>query len=284
MIFHSPYKQLNRKINTWCKYTERLDTYGCGCVHDCKYCYARGLLNFRGLWHDPSKANLVEIKNRIRLLTPEHIVRIGGMTDCFQPIEKTEMLTYQTIRILNQFRISYLIVTKSDLVADDKYIEIYDKKLAHFQITITSTNDNIDYEKAPAQSERIKAIEKLQGLGYDISLRLSPYFENNIDLNILNSIKCNKVLIEFLKVNHWIKKNFAINYDNYSLKFGGFEHLPLSKKIQLVNNITGFNQVSVGEYVYDHYLYFRDHVNYNKNDCCNLSLTPRVKYTQLNLF
>ena len=30
----------NRKFNTWCLYTQRLDTYGCGCQHDCNYCYA----------------------------------------------------------------------------------------------------------------------------------------------------------------------------------------------------------------------------------------------------
>ena len=48
MRFNSPYKKLDRKVNTWCKYTTRLDTYGCGCQHDCQYCYARGLLYWRG--------------------------------------------------------------------------------------------------------------------------------------------------------------------------------------------------------------------------------------------
>lgn len=31
-----------------CHYPTRLDTYGCGCSHDCKYCYAKSLLDFRG--------------------------------------------------------------------------------------------------------------------------------------------------------------------------------------------------------------------------------------------
>ena len=34
-----------------CNYPQRLDTYGCGCQHDCKYCYAKSLLNFRNLWN-----------------------------------------------------------------------------------------------------------------------------------------------------------------------------------------------------------------------------------------
>ena len=44
--FKSFYKTIdNRKYNTWCKYTKILDTYGCGCQHDCSYCYARDIAN-----------------------------------------------------------------------------------------------------------------------------------------------------------------------------------------------------------------------------------------------
>ena len=61
-----------------------------------------------------------------------------------------------------------------------------------------------------------------------------------------------------------------IDYSEYSLKYGGYENLQLDKKIELVNKITGFKQVSVGEYVKSHWEYFRDNVNFNKEDCCNL--------------
>ncbi len=278
--FGSPYKQLDRKINTWCRYTQRLDTYGCGCQHDCSYCYAKSLLQFRGLWNNPLPSNIKEIHSIIRSLTTKDIVKLGVMTDCFQPLEETKKITYRTIQLLNFYKINYLIVTKSDLVASDEYLKIYNNKLSHFQITITSTSGN-KYEHAPEPGRRIKAIEKLQKSGFDTSVRLSPFIETNIDFSIINKIKCDKILIEFLKVNHWVKKWFNINYDDYSLKFGGMDHLQLEKKIELVNRITGFNQVSIGEYVYDHYLYFRDNVNYNKNDCCNLNLNfypdPQLK-------
>jgi DNA repair photolyase len=283
--FKSPYKQLNRKINTWCKYTKRLDTYGRGCQHDCKYCYAKSLLNFRNLWNpdEPAKASLYKIKCAIRRLSTNDVVRMGGMTDCFQPLEITERVTYKTIQMLNQFKIGYLIVTKSDTVANPEYLDIYDKSLAHFQVTLTSTSKN-KYEKVPHPETRIHAIEKLQSFGFDVSVRLSPFIPENINFEVINSIKCDKLLIEFLKVNHWIEKTFDIDYHEYTLKFGGFRHLPLNRKIELVNLITGFNQVSIGEYVYDHYLYFKENVNYNKYDCCNLSLKSRPQYLQLNLF
>lgn len=287
MEFKSPYKQLNRKVNTWCKYTKRLDTYGCGCQHDCKYCYAKSLLTFRDFWNpeNPRIANVYKIKNRIKKLNTGDIVRMGSMTDCFQPIELTERTTYKTILILNQFRIHYLIVTKNSTVSSDEYVGIYDKKLAHFQITITSTDDlkSARYENTSFPSERIESVEKLQRLGFDVSVRLSPLLEQNIDFKIINRIKCDKILVEFLKVTPFIRKSFDIDYSEYTLKYGGYDHLPLNKKIESVSKINGFNQLSVGEYVEDHYKYFRDNVNYNKNDCCNLNEMKFKNHIQLKL-
>lgn len=44
------------------------------------------------------------------------------------------------------------IVTKSDMVADEEYIAVLDKGLAHIQITVTMLDDNLykrlQYEKA----------------------------------------------------------------------------------------------------------------------------------------
>jgi len=284
MEFKSPYKQLDRKVNTWCNYTKRLDTYGCGCQHDCSYCYAKSLLSFRGLWNavEPSTASNIVIARKIKLLKSGDIVRMGGMTDCFQPLELKHKITYNTILWLNRLKIHYLIVTKSELVSNDKYIKIYDKKLAHFQITITSTSKN-DYEKCSVPQKRINSIEKLYKLGFDVSVRLSPFIYQYIDFDILNSIKCNKILIEFLKVNYNVKNWFKIDYSEYSLKYGGFEHLQLKKKIQLVNLITGFDKLTVGEYVEEHHKYFSQNVNFNKNDCCNLNYKVK-EFNQLTIF
>lgn len=68
-----------------CNYPFRLDTYGSGCAHDCKYCYAKSLLDFRGLWHpdNPAVTPIKALDREIRKLHPGEIVRLGGMTDCF---------------------------------------------------------------------------------------------------------------------------------------------------------------------------------------------------------
>lgn len=62
--FKSFYKKVEGNEGDKCKYPTRLDTYGCGCEHDCKYCYAKSLLNFRGLWNptNPAGVNLKKLK------------------------------------------------------------------------------------------------------------------------------------------------------------------------------------------------------------------------------
>lgn len=264
----------NRKYNTWCKYTTRIDTYGCGCQHECKYCYSKGLLDFRKNWNQvPKIAPITAIYEAVQSLDKNTVVRMGGMSDCFQPIEKQSRVTMETIKMLNQFKMNYLIVTKSSLVSSDEYIKLYNKELAHFQITITNTNDNdcLKYENASLISERIKAVEILQSCGFDVAVRLSPFIDGYVDYKILNRIKCSKILIEFLKANHFTKKWFDIDYSKHNLKYGGYCNLQLEYKVNMVKNID-FEQMTVGEYVEDHYKYFSENFNYNKNDCCNLSL------------
>lgn len=275
--YKSFYKTVSGNEGDKCNYPTRLDTYGCGCSHDCKYCYAKSLLDFRNQWNpqSPSIANIEKIKRKIKKIPNDvKAVRLGGMTDCFQPIEKIYRVTYETIKALNENNIPYLIVTKSAIVADDEYIDILDKNIAHIQITVTTTNDDLSktYEKASLPSERIRAIEKLQELGYDVQLRLSPFIPSYIDFNILNSVKCDKILVEFLRVNSWIKKWFDIDYSEYTIKQGGYQHLPLDIKIQYLKRITGFKQISVCEDETEAYEYWKNNFNYNKNDCCNLRI------------
>ena len=257
-----------------CKYPYRLDTYGCGCSHDCSYCYAKSLLDFRKLWNpaSPSVGDISKIQREIKKIPRNTVVRLGGMTDCFQPIEKIHRVTYKTIKALNRRRIEYLIVTKSAIVADDEYISILDKDLAHVQITVTSTDDKIasTYEKASPPSERIKAIERLHRLGFDVQLRLSPFIPQYIDFDKLSNVDCDKICIEFLRVNSWVEKWFDIDFSEYQIKQGSYKHLPLSKKIEYISKIKGFEQMTVCEDETTAYDYWNKNFNYNKNDCCYL--------------
>lgn len=275
--FKSFFKTVGGNEGNKCHYPTRLDTYGCGCSHDCKYCYAKSLLDFRNFWNpeSPAVADINKIRRKIAKLPKDQTIRLGGMTDCFQPIEKVHKITYETIKCLNEHKIPYLIVTKSALVADDEYIAILDKDLAHIQISVTTTNDELakTYEKASLPSERIKAIEKLHALGFDVQFRLSPFIPEYIDFNILNNVKCDKILVEFLRVNSWIQKWFDIDYSEYTLKQSNYRHLPLETKKEYLKNITGFKEITICEDVTEHYDYWKNNFNVNPDDCCNLRIS-----------
>lgn len=271
--FKSFYKEVGGNEGSKCKYSTRLDTYGCGCQHDCSYCYAKSLLSFRNLWdnEEPSVANLHKIENKLKRLPKGTILRLGGMTDCFQPCELGLRVTYHTIKLLNKYGIGYLIVTKSHFIGNDEYIDILDKDLAHIQVTVTTLDDkkSLEYEKASIPSKRIKAILKLQEKGFDVAIRLSPIIPEFMDFDKLNSLGIEKCVVEFLRVNTWIKRWFDIDYSKHTLKQSSYLHLPLEEKIKILDKIR-IPVKTVCEDVTEHYEYWMENVNPNKNDCCNL--------------
>lgn len=271
--FKSFYKTVEGNEGNVCHYPTRLDTYGCGCAHDCSYCYAKSLLDFRDLWNpaDPAVADLKEIAKVINTVKPGTILRLGGMTDCFQPCELVYRRTMETIKMLNKRKIGYLIVTKSHIIAEDEYMSVLDKDLAHIQITVTTLDDALaaTYEKASPPTKRINAICRLQEAGYDVSIRLSPIIENYMDFERLNSLGINKAIVEFLRVNTWIKKWFDIDYRPYVLKQGSYRFLRLSDKKRIISKIK-IPEISVCEDYLPHYKYWEVNVNPNRDDCCNL--------------
>ena len=279
--FKSFFKRVAGNEGDRCLYPTRLDTYGCGCQHNCGYCYAKSLLDFRKLWNAayPSVANINRIRHAIRTkLKPGEIVRLGGMTDCFQPLERENRITLQTIKALNEMGVGYLIVTKSDLIAEPEYLAAMDKGLAHIQISITSTDDGISRKVepgAPLPGRRIAAVEKLQEEGFDVSVRLSPFIPEFVDMDVINAIRCDKILVEFLRVNTWIRRwltnlDVGVDLTAYCENNSGYDHRPLAGKRLLLGKVTGFKEVSVCEDVEGHQEYWRRHVNANPNDCCNL--------------
>lgn len=204
------------------------------------------------------------------------IVRLGGMTDCFQPCEREHRITYETIKALNQRGISYLIVTKSAMVTAPEYMLLLDRKLAHIQITVTSLDDRAaaQYERASPPSQRLRAILALQEAGYDVAIRLSPVIEEFMDFDALNSLGIEKCVIEFLRVSPWIERWLCgVDFSLYTVRQSGYRHLPLQEKRRIVEKIL-VPQKTVCEDVTEHYLFWRNHINPNREDCCNLRFLP----------
>ena len=271
------YKTVGGNEGDRCYYPTRLDLYGKGCFYDCKYCYAKQMLNFRKLWN-PSNvgvAPLLDVYKTINKIPTGSVVRLGGMTDCFQPIEVKYHNTYNTIRRLNKKGIHYLIVTKSDLIITEEYLDILDHNLAHIQISIPSTSDEIlsATDNAPRYIRRKVAVETLYENGFDVSLRLSPFFFDTVDFDEVNSINVDKCLVEFLRTKPSLENELRdfINPSDYTVKEGGYRHLPLDNKLEVLGKLD-FKEMTVCDDVNEHYDYFKENFNANKDDCCNLSI------------
>lgn len=279
------FKRVGGTEGSLCHYPVRLDTYGCGCAHNCDYCYARGLLEFRGLWNpdDPRVADIGKIARRISRLERGSVVRLGGMTDCLQPAEATHHVTEQTIRLLQEANIHYLLVTKSHIVASRRLMNAMSAKphLAHIQITVTATDDDraLSYERCSLSSKRLGALGLLQSEGFDVALRLSPYVPRLIDPErVLSHVEPKKILVEFLRIRghsgDWVGTDDDLSL--YTLKSGGYRQLPLEEKqrrIEMLRTAFPNAQLSVCEDVPEHYEYWQSSFNHNPHDCCNLSLS-----------
>lgn len=273
--YKSFYKTVKGGEGDRCNYPTRLDLYGKGCFYDCTYCYAKQMLNFRKLWKPDNVgvAPLLDVYKTIKKIPAGSVVRLGGMTDCFQPIETIYKNTYNTIQALNRKGIHYLIVTKSNLIATDDYLDILDKDLAHIQVSIPSTDNNVlsATDNAPAYEIRKETIETLQNHGFDVSLRLSPFLYETTDFEEINSIHVDKCLVEFLRVKPSMVENLKdfIKFNEYTVKEGGYRHLTLNKKLKILSKLD-FKEITVCDDVNEHYNYFKKYINNNPYDCCNL--------------
>jgi DNA repair photolyase len=174
-----------------CHYPLRLDVYS-GCAHDCVYCYAGLMLRARGMWNPQAirVADVNEIEKAFenafsgkgwspisQALRHKLPVRLGGLTDCFQKCELEAGTALKLLKLLNKYDYPFMIVTKSDVVAQKEYLKEIAKGKGYVQITIISL-DSEALKKiepgAPEVSARIDTIRKLSSKGVFVAARLSP--------------------------------------------------------------------------------------------------------------
>lgn len=145
-------------------------------------------------------------------------------------------------------------------------------------MTVTTLDDGraLTYEHASAPSRRIGAVHRLQEENLDVALRLSPVIEEYMDFQALGSIGVEKAVVEFLRVNTWIRRWMeGVDFERYTHRQGGYSHLPLEEKIRILKRIP-IPEITVCEDVTEHYEYWKSMVNPNPEDCCNLRQQGKV--------
>ncbi|MGC9553779.1 MAG: SPL family radical SAM protein [Thermoplasmatota archaeon] len=284
-----------------CHYPLRLDTYS-GCSHDCTYCYARNLLSKIGYWKNIRKANVKQIRTyfdrpsnirdaRIRRSIRHKLpVRLGGLTDCFQPLEKRERVTYDVLNILNEKSYPHMIVTKSDLVSNELYADVLDTSFSYIQMTIVSLEKDVfgKIERgAPEPNKRLKALENLSERGFVTTGRISPVIpkvtvdECKLIIDELNERGVNHILIEFFRGNIDMVQELeekvgvslrqSMNKRGYYYRYGMKEKIRFYKDMKkyVKNKGMGFSICSDGDPV-------PPGLNSTKN-CCGTDCLPEFQ-------
>ena len=153
-----------------------------GCAHGCTYCYARAYVRDPEVtreWGSVVKirVNLIDalIKDVSRL--KPGVVGLATITDPYQPIEASQHLSRESLKILLRAGFKVDLQTKSPLVLRD--IDILKQWRDHVEVglTITTLKDEVAAiiePGAPSPSERAKALRELSASGITTWLFLGP--------------------------------------------------------------------------------------------------------------
>ena len=194
--FKAPFKIPDTGIEaSICHYPIRLDIYGNGCGHDCTYCYSKSINHFFQRWdkEDPQEANIDKIretlykifetdkKDKMRKHLETRVpIRLGGMTDMFQPVELERKRMLELLELLNEYNYPAIIVTKgSALIDNHQYLKELSKGNYLLQVTITTDNDiysEISEPGSMVSTERIRLIKQLKEYQVPVQGRISPLF------------------------------------------------------------------------------------------------------------
>ena len=159
-----------------------------GCEHGCAYCYARPTHEYLGL----SAGLDFESKIFIKEDAPELLraalssarwqpkpLALSGVTDPYQPVERTARVTRGCLEVLAEFRNPVVVVTKNFLVTRDVELlaELASHRAAKVAISVTTLDPSLQRAMEPRTSSpirRLDAIERLARAGVPVAVFVAP--------------------------------------------------------------------------------------------------------------
>ena len=159
-----------------------------GCEHGCVYCYARPTHEYLGLSAGLDFETKIFVKEkapemlRRELASPRWkpcVIALSGVTDPYQPAERSLRLTRRCLETLHEFRNPVAIITKSRLVTRD--VDIL-RELARFDaaavfVSVTTLRPELQRvlePRAASPSTRLAAIETLSQAGVPVGVLVAP--------------------------------------------------------------------------------------------------------------
>jgi DNA repair photolyase len=177
-----------------------------GCEHDCVYCYAPYVTKKDPLaWgRDVGyRANLPELLAK-ELPLKRGVIGLGTVTDPWQPIEKTLLLTRRCLMQIAAAMAPVSALTKSDLIVRDAEL-LASLPRGEVGITVTCLDPELSAKvepKAPPPRRRLEALSRLQEAGVDTYMLLGPLLPflalNDADelLSEAASCGCRRVMVD----------------------------------------------------------------------------------------
>ncbi len=150
-----------------------------GCSIGCLFCYAqfnKVAQNENRPWGSYVKVKinaLKVLKDELKMKNPDKVL-LGSTTELFQDVEKQYRITRDIIRLLNQQRIKYVIMSRSLLI--DEYIDELNRDLCEsIYFTVDTMPQEIRQQvqsRAVSMDAGIKMVNRLN----DHGLKTTAYF------------------------------------------------------------------------------------------------------------
>jgi len=275
-----------------CHYTLVIDSFSKFCDIGCVYCYAKEF--------GPEQRTAISLPNLEKvfikafeqkagdglsqILRKKIPVRLGFETDPFQDLEKKTNITFEMLKLFKKYEYPYIIFTKSPLCLEKKYLELYDPKLTYIQISISSTDEEMEKRlepKAVSVKERIKIVKELEARGIDTALRFNllpqslhqiennNYYERCLDFIANAAVK--KVILNRIS----IKSKDSDEVIQFPFNPKQFEEV--KKKLASTSTVT---LCYLGSPSLDYFNYYSKECD----NCCQCDLSPGNKTTALPVF
>jgi len=169
-----------------------------GCSHGCSYCYARPTHEYLGFNAGLDFETKVMVKEDApdlfraflaRASWQGHPIAMSGVTDCYQPGERTYRLTRRCLEVAAECRQPMTLITKNALVLRDLDLlrELARGRLIHVHLSITTLDAELARSMEPRTSTpaaKLRAARALAEAGVPVGVLVAPVIPGLTDAEI----------------------------------------------------------------------------------------------------
>lgn len=161
-----------------CDLPIRFDTYK-GCSHGCKYCFVQRKSGMEVSPHESARQLAAFIAGKrngeTRWADWNIPIHWGGMSDPFQPCERTQKRTLEALKVLKETGYPCVISTKGRLCVEEPYFSLIAQSNIVMQVSAVCGKYDALEPCAPPYEERLEMMRKLSKAAKRVIVRAQPY-------------------------------------------------------------------------------------------------------------